>query len=90
MHSDIFDRYHSGESRLHRLDPRVKVLSAVGFILAIVLLPDGAWPAYLLAWAMILGASLFSNLGMGFTFRRSFVALPFALAAVTAIFSILL
>ena len=57
LHSDIFDRYHSGESRLHVLDPRVKVLSAVGFILAIVLLPDGAWPAYLLAWGMILAAS---------------------------------
>lgn len=88
MHSDIFDRYHSGESRLHVLDPRVKVLSAVGFILAIVLLPDGAWPAYLLAWGMILAASLLSRLGLGFAFRRSFVALPFALAAVTAMFNV--
>jgi cobalt/nickel transport system permease protein len=88
VHSDIFDRYHAGEGPLYRLDPRIKVLVAVGFILTIVLLPDGAWPAYLLAWVMLLGASLLSGLGLGFTFRRSFVALPFALAAVTAIFSV--
>jgi cobalt/nickel transport system permease protein len=88
MHSDLFDRFHEAESPLHRLDPRVKVLVAVGLILTIVLLPDGAWVAFLLAWLMLLGASLLSGLGIGFTFRRSFVALPFALAAVTAIFSV--
>jgi cobalt/nickel transport system permease protein len=88
MHSDIFDRFHAAESPLHRLDPRVKVLSAVGFILTIVLLPDGTWMAFLLAWGLILIASLLSGLGLGFTFRRSFIALPFALVAVTAIFSV--
>jgi len=88
MHSDIFDRYHTGESRLHRLDPRVKVLVAVGFILSTVLLPDGAWLAFLITWLMLLGLSFLSGLGVGFTLRRSFVALPFALVAVTAIFSL--
>ena len=88
MHSDLFDRYHSGESLLHHLDPRVKVLAVVGFILSVVLLPDGAWAAYLLAWIMLLCLSWFSGLGLSFTFRRSFIALPFALAAVTAIFSV--
>jgi cobalt/nickel transport system permease protein len=88
MHSDLFDRYHAAESPLHRLDPRVKVLVAVGFILTIVLLPDGAWVAFLLAWLMLLGASLLSGLGIGFTFRRSFIALPFALVAVTVVFSV--
>jgi len=88
MHSDLFDRYHTGESRLHRLDPRVKVLATVGFILAVVLLPDDAWLAFLVAWLMLLGLNLLSDLGSGFTLQRSFVALPFALVAVTAIFSI--
>jgi cobalt/nickel transport system permease protein len=88
MHSDAFDRYHAGESPLHHLDPRVKVLVAVGFILTIVLLPDGAWAAFLLGWGFLLIASLISGLGLGFTFRRSFIALPFALVAFTAIFSV--
>ena len=29
MHADAFDRFHEAESRLHRLDPRVKVVVAV-------------------------------------------------------------
>ena len=88
MHSDLFDRYHAAESPLHRLDPRVKVLVTVGFILSIVLLPDGAWIAFLIAWGFILIANLLSGLGVWFTFRRSFIALPFALVAVTAIFNV--
>jgi cobalt/nickel transport system permease protein len=88
MHFDAFDRYHSGESRLHHLDPRVKVLVTVGFILSIVLLPDGAWAAFALAWGIILGANVLSGLGAGYSLRRSFIALPFALAAITAIFTL--
>ena len=88
MHADAFDRYHEANSPLHHLDPRVKVLAAVAFILSNVLLPDGAWLAFALSWLFVLGLNLLAQLGLGFTFRRSFVALPFALAAVTAIFSI--
>ena len=88
MHADAFDRYHEANSPLHRLDPRVKVLVTVAFILSNVLLPDGAWLAFVLSWLFVLGLNLLAQLGLGFTFRRSFVALPFALAAITAIFSI--
>lgn len=88
MHSDAFDRYHHGHSPLHNLDPRVKVILTILFILSNALLPDGAWIAFALAWGVILFANLISNLGIGFTFRRSFIALPFALAAITVLFSI--
>ena len=88
MHADAFDRYHHGHSLLHRLDARIKVVITVAFILSNVLLPDGAWLAFGLAWLFLLAANLLSQLGLGFTFKRSFVALPFALVAVTAIFSI--
>jgi cobalt/nickel transport system permease protein len=88
MHADAFDRYHEANSLLHRLDPRVKVLATVAFILSNVLLPDGAWLAFGLSWLFVLSLNLLAQLGLGFTFRRSFVALPFALAAITAIFSI--
>lgn len=88
MHVDAFDRYHEAESPLHHLDPRVKVVVTVAFILSNVLLPDGAWTAFLLSWGFVLLGNGLSGLGLGYTFRRSFVALPFALAAVTAIFSI--
>jgi cobalt/nickel transport system permease protein len=87
MHSDAFDRYHFAESRLHRLDPRVKVSLTVAFILGNALLPDASWLALGLAWFLLLVANDQSRLGLWFTFRRSFLALPFALAALSAIFS---
>ncbi len=88
MHSDAFDRYHHGHSFIHDLDPRIKVVVTIAFILSNALLPDGAWVAYLLAWLFVLSGSAFSGLGYGFTFRRSFIALPFTLAAITVLFSI--
>ncbi|HUE98274.1 MAG TPA: cobalt ECF transporter T component CbiQ [Anaerolineales bacterium] len=88
MHFDAFDRYHESESFLHRLDPRVKVVMTVLFILSNALLPDGAWIAFGFSWLFLLIANAFSNLGIGFTFRRSLVALPFALIALTVLFSI--
>ena len=88
MHSDAFDRYHHGHSPIHGIDPRVKVLVTIAFIISNALLPDGAWIAFALAWIFILVANVFSQLGIGFTFRRSFIALPFALAAITVLFSI--
>jgi cobalt/nickel transport system permease protein len=87
MHADAFDRFHEAESRLHHLDPRVKVVITVLFILSNALLPDGAWTAFGLSWIVLLWANALSGLGIDFTFKRSFVALPFALAAISAIFS---
>jgi cobalt/nickel transport system permease protein len=87
MHFDAFDRYHESESFLHRLDPRVKVVVTVLFILSNALLPDGAWIAFGFSWLFLLLANALSNLGVGFTFRRSLVALPFALVALTVLFS---
>src|SRR5512140_1327886 len=73
MHSDAFDRYHHGHSPLHNLDPRIKVIVTIAFGLA---------------WVLLLFANYFSGLGIWFTFKRSFIALPFALAAVTVLFTI--
>jgi len=87
MHADVFDQYQFSQSRVHALDPRVKVLITVLFILSNAILPDGSWPAFALAWLLLLIANDQSGLGLGFTFKRSAVALPFALVAISAIFS---
>jgi cobalt/nickel transport system permease protein len=87
MHSEAFDRYHETDSFVHRLDPRVKAIVTVAFIFSNAFLPDGAWAAFLLAWLFLLFANVLSNLGITFTFKRSFVALPFALVAITVLFS---
>lgn len=88
IHIDAFDRYKAGQSLIHRLDPRVKVVVTGLYIVSNVVLPDGAWLAFGLAWVLILWASRLTDLGVGYAFKRSFVALPFALAAVTAIFAV--
>lgn len=88
IHINAFNRYQTGESLVHGLDPRVKVVVTVLFIVSNVLLPDGAWLAFTFAWGLVLLVSVLAKLGVSYTFKRSFVALPFALAAVTAIFAI--
>ncbi len=88
MHINTFDHYQTGDSLIHRLDPRVKVVVTVLFILSNVLLPDGAWLAFLLAWGILLVSGRLARLPLAFLLTRALVALPFTLAAVTAIFSI--
>ena len=88
MHFDAFDRYHDTESFIHRLDPRVKVVITIAFILSNALLPDGAWFGFGFSLLFLLFADALSNLGITFTLKRSFVALPFALVAITVLFSI--
>ncbi len=88
LHVNTFDRYQAQESPVHRLDPRVKVVVAVLFILSNVLLPDGAWLAFGLAWGVILLINALARLPLLYAFKRSFIALPFALAAVTIMFTL--
>lgn len=88
MHANVFDRYHEGHSPIHRLDPRVKVVLTLLFVLSNVVLPDDAWLAYALSWGLVLLISMMADLGAGYALRRSFIALPFALAAVTVLVNV--
>ena len=87
MHVNTFDRYEAGNSLLHRLDPRVKVVFTLLFIVSNVLLPDGAWPAFAAAWLLLLVLNRAAHFSFIYLFKRSFIALPFTLAAVVVIFS---
>lgn len=82
-----FDRYRPGDSAIHGLDPRVKVVVVVLFIFSNLLLPDGAWLAFAASWALLLAAARLARLGAGLLLRRSLLALPFVLAAVTVLFT---
>jgi len=88
MHINTFDHYQTLDSPIHRLDPRVKVIVTVSFILSNVLLLDGDWLAFACGWLFLLLVSRMARLGVKFLVSRSLVALPFALAAVTAIFTL--
>lgn len=88
MHINLFDQFQGGASPIHRLDPRVKLLGALGFILAAALTPDGAWLAFAALAALWLALALLAELPLGLLLRRGLVALPFAAAAVTVLFTL--
>jgi cobalt/nickel transport system permease protein len=88
VHFHLADRYQPGSSRVHRLDPRAKILIVTGFILGLSLSSPGAWFPFLMYCVLILLAAVASGLGPGFTVRRSFVALPFVLAALSLPFTV--
>ena len=88
MHVQAFDRYQDGQSLIHRLDPRVKVCVTFLFILSNLILPDGAWIGFGLSWGVVLLGSTTSSLGASYPLKRSIIALPFALAAASVLFSL--
>ena len=87
MHIHALDAYRSRASLIHRLDARVKFALTVLFIVAVALTPEGVWGAYVALALLALIAAVVSRLGVGFVYKRSAVALPFALAAITVAFS---
>jgi cobalt/nickel transport system permease protein len=88
MHVHFLDPYRPRDSAIHRLDPRIKLVLAVAFILTNTLLPTGAWPIYILFFALIISVEVISELGVSYVLKRSSLALPFVLAAVPLIFTI--
>jgi cobalt/nickel transport system permease protein len=88
LHIDLADQHHHGSSLIHRLDPRIKLVGVLLFVLAATVLPPGAWGPYALLFAASLVVAHRTGLGTGFALRRSFVALPFALAAITLPFTV--
>jgi cobalt/nickel transport system permease protein len=88
MHANAFDRYLARESIIHRLDPRVKVIAVVAFIVSNLLLPDGSWAGFAAGFLAVLAASGLAQLRLGYALKRSFIALPFAMAAFTTLFSL--
>lgn len=88
MYFDLADPHRAGDSPIHRLDPRVKVVLALLFILTVSLTPFATFGAYAVLWAVVMAAVVLARVGAGYVVRRSVVALPFALAAVTLPFTI--
>ena len=87
MHVHFLDPYHPGESLVHRLDARVKLILILLFIITTALVPVGTWPVYILLTAMILSVEVLSELGIAYVYKRSLLAVPFVLAALPIIFT---
>jgi len=88
MHIHLADQYHAGHSIVHRLDPRTKLIIALLYILAAALLPPGAFLAFILLYLLLVVATLSAGINLSYLLKRSFIVIPFALAAVTLPFTI--
>jgi cobalt/nickel transport system permease protein len=88
LHVHFLDPYRPRNSPVHRLDPRIKLLLTLVFILTNSLVPTAAWPIYILLFTLILSVELISELGVSYVLKRSALALPFVLAALPLILTI--
>lgn len=81
------DRYIDRESALHRADARVKFVATVLFVVAVSLLPVGAFLALGIAWLLVVTLSVAAHLGPLRPARRALLAAPFLLAALPLVFT---
>ena len=86
--NSLFDLYQTATSPIHTLNPRVKIASTIAFILSCVLLPDGNWILFAISWGIIVLITLISGVKLSFILKRSLIAIPFTLMAITVIFTI--
>lgn len=88
MHLHLHDQYRQAQTVVHGLDARVKVVLTVLFILTVSLTPFGAFGAYIALFALIMTVTLLAHIEPAYLLKRSVVALPFALAAITLPFTV--
>ncbi len=86
-HHSMHDPYQPGNSVIHRLDARVKLLLTIALIVTGALAAPGAWIVYVLLLTVTLSAAILSELGVGYVLRRSLLVLPFMLAALPVLFA---
>lgn len=76
---DYLDRYSRGDSVIHRLDARWKLLAALALVAAIVAVPGRWWAAYLVLGPAAFGLYAASRLPWSYLAKRLAFVLPFLL-----------
>ncbi len=79
MKHSYIDKYWDLQSPIHRIDPRVKIIICMGFILFVIFTAPtslGAFASYSLLLAILIG---FSKVPFRFILMRSLVIVPFVL-----------
>jgi cobalt/nickel transport system permease protein len=86
-HIQVLDVHQEGDSPIHRCDARVKLALTLASIVAITALPAGAWLSYLLVLFATGFILKMSRIRPVLVLKRSLVAIPFAMAALTLVFT---
>ncbi|MDY7041860.1 MAG: cobalt ECF transporter T component CbiQ [Chloroflexota bacterium] len=79
MKHAFIDKYSDLDTFFHRLDPRTRILATLAFILAVMVTPPTAKPAFALYVALIGGLVLLAQLPPLHVLKRSAVIVPFVL-----------
>jgi cobalt/nickel transport system permease protein len=87
MQHFLHERYQAGSSPLHQADPRVKLVVALCLIIGISLTPPHHWIAFPMLWVLIGFIAETGQLNVWRIARQAGIALPFALAAITLLFT---
>lgn len=74
-------------SLLLKLDARVKILFTLAFLLALNLLPHGAWTAYTLFGVLLFSLAAAGQVRLSVLLRRSLVSFVFILSALPLVFT---
>ncbi len=79
MKHSYIDKYSDINSCIHTLDPRLKILITVIFILSIIFTKPTSFLSFALYALFIFILILLSKIPIGFVFRQSLVIIPFVL-----------
>lgn len=71
----------AGDSPIHRLDPRVKIVGLLGLAVVSATSPPGAWAAYAAYVAVLVLLAAVARLRFRYVVRRMAVEIPFLVAA---------
>ena len=87
-HHDMAVSGRNEPSGIAELDPRSKILLACGFILTLSLLPSGEFVLYAILLIALYAVSFLSDVSPAHLLKRSIIAIPFALAAITLLITV--
>jgi cobalt/nickel transport system permease protein len=79
VNAALLEPYEPGRSPVHRLPPGLKCAAAVGAVVAIVLLPRGAWLVYAAGGGALFALALLSGVRLGRLGLRLVMVEPFVL-----------
>lgn len=75
--SDFWDRYGRSVSICHRMPPLLKLVLAIGVIVAGVAIPVRYWPAYGVLGCLVFAGHSIAGIPLGYLVKRLLIFLPF-------------
>jgi cobalt/nickel transport system permease protein len=77
VHHRTVERLAAGDSLVHRIDPRVKWLLVLSYVIGLTLIPPDPLVMYAPAALLVLAGLMLAKLPFGFVLKRTLLVLPF-------------